>query len=128
MEFLSDPWLAALDDAARARSRAGDDRLADVTLRVDQTVVGVRTWRLAIDRGDVRVVADPDDPGDVELRCDRATAVAVAGGQRSALDAFIAGDLELHGDPAALLQAREALEELGDLFATVKAETDFTPG
>ncbi len=123
MQFLSDDWLAALDEAARSRPVPDDDPLAGVSITVDQVVTGVRTWRLVVDDGALSVVADPVDEPDVRLTADADVAGAVARGERSALDAFIAGDLVLGGDVARLLAARPALEAIGDLFADVKAST-----
>ena len=127
MEFLSDDWLAAMDAAARERTVPADDPLADVSLVVEQVVTGGPTWRLVVDRGRCSVVAgaDPDGAPDVRLTSDRTTAAAIAGGQRSALDAFIAGDLVLGGDVRALLEHRVAMEALGDLFAQVRDRTAF---
>jgi hypothetical protein len=61
----------------------------------------------------------------VRLTSGRATAAAIASGERAALDAFIAGDLVLGGDVRTLLAHRAALEVLGDLFAEVRSRTAF---
>ncbi|HEU5082904.1 MAG TPA: SCP2 sterol-binding domain-containing protein [Acidimicrobiales bacterium] len=130
MEFLSDDWLAAMDAAARRRPVPADDPWADVSLVVEQVVTGGPRWRLVIDRGQCSVQpltadADPGTEPDVRLTSDRATAAAIASGQRPALEAFIAGDLVLGGDVRSLLEHRVAVEVLGDLFAEVKAGTEF---
>jgi hypothetical protein len=127
--FLSDEWLDALDAAARGRAVDDVDPLADVCLSIEQIVTGERRWRLVIDSGALSVDPDPadDDGADVRLSSDRATAAAIASGRRAALDAFIAGDLVIGGDVRAMLEHREALEALGDLFAELRTRTVFEP-
>lgn len=128
MQFLSDEWLAALHDAARSRPPGGDDDpLAGVSVTVEQVVTDGPRWRLVVDDGRCSVVrgAEGDDDPDVRLTSDRATAAAIASGRRSALEAFTLGELVLGGDVRSLLEHREALEALGDLFASVKSSTTF---
>lgn len=125
VQFLSDEWLAAMDAAARQRVAPEPDPLADVTVSIEQVVRGGPRWRLVVDRGACRVVADAEGEPDVRLTSDRVTAEEVATGRRPALEAFIAGDLVLGGDVQALLENRAALEALGDLFSRVKADTVF---
>lgn len=128
VEFLSDDWLAALDEAARARDGGDDDPLADVHLSIEQVVSDERRWRLVVAGGDLSVIPESSFAGeaDIRLTSDRATATAVARGQRPALDAFIAGDLVLGGNVQALLEHRAALESIGDLFAAVRDRTEFS--
>ena len=125
VEFLSDEWLQALDAAARHRHSDGDDPLATVSISIEQAITDGPRWRLVIDHGTCRVETDAAGDPDVRLTCDRATAAAIASGQRPALHAFTAGDLRLGGDVQVLLEQREALEALGDLFAAVKDQTTF---
>lgn len=126
VRFLSPEWLAALDDAARSRVPAADDPLASVRFTIEQRVVDGPTWRFVVRDGSVAVETGSQGEADVRLTSDRATAAAIASGQRPALDAFIAGDLTLGGDVGALLEHRAALETVGDLFAQVRRRTQFT--
>ena len=126
VQFLSDEWLAAMDDAARNRVAPEPDPLAAVTVTIEQVVRDGPRWRLVVDHGSCSVVAGGDSEPDVRLTSDRETAEAVATGRRPALEAFIAGDLVLGGDVRALLEHRAALEVVGDLFAQVKADTVFS--
>jgi hypothetical protein len=125
VQFLSDEWLSAMDDAARSRPVGDDDPLQGVSVVIEQVVVDGPRWRFVVDGGTCSVVAGGDSQPDVRLTSDRETAVAIASGQRAALDAFIAGDLVLGGDVRRLLEHRVALEALGDLFASVKSTTTF---
>ena len=129
MEFLSDEWLAALDDAARRRVVPSEDPLAGVRVTIEQVVRDGPRWRLCVDDGSLWVETDPTGgEADVRLTSDRTTAAAIASGRRAALDAFTAGDLVIGGDVRALLDHREALEALGDLFAEVRSATSFPAG
>lgn len=126
VEFLSDEWLAALDQAARGRTIGDDDPVAGIDLRIEQVVRGGPRWRLVIADGAMRIDGAPDESEpDIRLTSDRATAAAIASGTRAALDAFITGDLVIGGDIGAMLDHREALEALGDLFADLRARTVF---
>lgn len=127
MQFLSDEWLEALHDAARARVPAADDPLASVSMTIQQIVTDGPSWRLVIERGSLSVERDGEepDPTAVRLICDRDTASAIAAGRRAALDAFITGDLVIGGDVRPLIDHGAALETLGDLFAGLRAETTF---
>lgn len=125
VEFLSDEWLAALDQAARDRT-VGDDPVAGIDLRIEQVVRDGPRWRLVISNGDMRIDDAPDESEpDIRLTSDRATAAAIASGTRAALDAFITGDLVIGGDIRTMLDHREALEALGDLFADLRSRTTF---
>lgn len=132
MQFLSDEWLAELHDTAARRPVPDDDPLADVSVVIEQVVTpsdgsAGRRWRLVVADGAISVVdaADADEDADVRLTSDRATAAAIAAGERAALDAFIAGDIVLGGDVRALLDHRVAFETLGALFADVRDRTEF---
>jgi hypothetical protein len=127
VQFLSDEWLAALDDAARSRPPGDDDDdpLTGVSVTVEQVVTDGPRWRLVVEDGRCSVVTGSGGDPDIRLTSDRATAAAIASGGRSALEAFTVGDLVLGGDVRSLLEHREALEALGDLFAAVKSSTTF---
>ena len=125
VDFLSDEWLAALDAAARDRPSGDDDPLASVSMTIDHVIADGPHWRLAIEAGALSVVVDPDGEPDVRLTSDSGTAAAIASGNRAALDAFISGDLRLGGDVRRLIDERAALEAMGDVFASVRADTDF---
>lgn len=127
VDFLSDEWLAALDDAARARVAPDDDPLGRVSMTIDHVVVGGPHWRLTVDAGALSVTPAPEGEPDVRLTSDRETAAGIASGRRAALDAFIAGDLRLGGDVRRLIDERAALEAMGDVFAAVRADTDYAP-
>lgn len=122
MDYLSDAWIDALQDAAARRVAPDPDPLDDVHVRIEQVVTGSRTWRLIVDGGTI-TVEDGAGDHDVRLTTDPDTSAAIAAGRRSALDAFSAGELRLGGDVSLLLEHGPALAALGDLFASVRAST-----
>ena len=78
--------------------------------------------RLRRRRGGVR--AGRADDADVTFTQDRATARAIADGELAAQTAFMAGRLRTGGDLTRLLAHREALADLDDVFADVRARTE----
>lgn len=126
--FLSDEWVAALD-AAAASSAGLAQALAGVHLVVEQGVTGpgpddVVTYHVTVDDGRVSVRPGPATAPTVRFRQDRATAAAIASGETSAQRAFMTGRLRVGGDLSVLANHGEALSELGDVFASVRAETE----
>jgi hypothetical protein len=128
-EFLSDEWIAALDAAVH---NAPDDVSHGGSLAFEPVVHGVPG------RGDVRyrvtcdtviraVTRSPvDEPADVCIDTDYATAVALARGELNAQAALADGLLRVSGDLARLSAHASALARLGDVFASVRATTTFS--
>jgi hypothetical protein len=128
--YLSPAWLEAVDRAVQADG-ALRDATAGVHLVVQHVVRGGAgpegdvCFHVAIDDGSVRVRPGPASSPSVTLTEDRSTAVAVARGERSAQEAFMDGEVRVGGDIGELLAAQAALARLGDVFASVRADTDF---
>ena len=129
VRFLTDEWIAALDDAARdAPVPAG------VTLTIQQVVTGGGDG--GGDGGDVRyhlVLADgrlrvhPGDAAapDVTLVQSREVAAALSRGELNAQQALEAGRLKLRGDVGHLAREGKALVALEDVFAAVRDATSY---
>ncbi len=128
--FLSDPWLEALDTAAR-----NDEALVAATAEVRLTVehhvtevpdAGEVTYHVAFDQDGVRVRPGPAPTGPPVVRLMQAYPVArdIARGDASAQRAFMTGEVRVGGDLAALLANQAALAGLHDAFATVRDRTD----
>lgn len=127
--FLSDAWVEALDTAARAHAELAA-RTADLQLVVEQRIDGgpghdPLVFHVTFDRGAVTVTHGPADVPTLTFTQDRATARAIATGEASAQRAFMTGQLRVGGDLQSLLAAQDALTGLGDVFAAVRATTDF---
>ncbi len=129
-EFLSDEWIAALDDACRG-VRSGPDGEAEVLVvepRVREVPGrGEVRYRVSFDTA-VRSVAAASDGGrmpDVSLDTDYPTAVALARGHMNAQAALADGRLTVSGDVARLAAHAGALARLDDLFEAVRASTTY---
>lgn len=126
--FLSAEWVAELDDAAR-RSASLRTATAGVDLVVEQVVTdgpdGDRTYHLVLRDGDVRVVDGPAEAPTVTFTQPWSIARAVARGETSAQGAFMGGDLRVGGDVGALLAHQAAIARLDDVFADVRASTEW---
>ena len=119
--FLSPEWISALD--AAATTHLG---LKEVSLNKD-LVLGYRitdgpSWRLAIGDGEVRVHSGTDEAENVWFATDRSTALDIATGTMDPLEAIIAGQLEIGGDPRLLVDNHDVFKGLGDVFASCRPD------
>ena len=127
VSFLSSEWIDALD---RAASTATDlaALTAGVVLVIEQEITGpdgiATQYHVTIDDGRVSVRQGPAEAATVRFQEDRDTAWAVASGELSAQRAFMTGRLRVGGDLTVLLAHGEVLAALGDVFASVRAETE----
>lgn len=120
MRFLSEEWLAALDQAAKTATIDSDRTVViEQTVRDDDREI---VWHAIVSQT-IRVVPGPAIDAAVRISSDRETAAAIASGRLSAQRAFLDGRLHLSGDIHPLMDARPGLAALGDVFAAVRAET-----
>jgi putative sterol carrier protein len=123
LRFLSPEWIEALDQAAAARP-VGAAAVALAPIVVEHDVDGDR-YHVVVEGGRVRVVAGASRAATVTFASDRETATAIARGELSAQRAFMAGRLRIGGDVTALTLTQGVFAELHDLFAPVRAQTEF---
>lgn len=129
VRYLSDEWFAAANAAVRdaAATAPAGPVIVDQHVTDDDPI----TWRVAINTGaaSIRVIAAGDDGDDLAphatFRQTRATARAVATGERDAHQAFLLGEIEFEGDINVLVERRAALDWLAETLAPVLAATDF---
>jgi len=121
-EYLSPAWFEAADQALQS-----DDGLAaasqGVHLVLQQSVVDPApglVWHMRVDDGRVSLMVGPADDATVTFRCDRATAVEIQQGRTGAQAAFMAGNLRVGGDVAALLAHQHLLARLTDVLAPLR--------
>lgn len=127
LRFCSPEWIDALDVAARADGPLRQ-ATAGVHLVVAQEVSeGDETarWHIVLDDGAVAVRPGPAEDADLTFAQDRATAAAINRGDLSARTAFVLGRVRVGGDIGAALRHAPALAALDDLFASVRAETEY---
>ena len=80
-------------------------------------------WHITLNEDEVRVKAGPADEPDAWFEARPATARALFDGNLDPLHAMIDGSLSMGGDPRRLLEHREILDGIGDVFARVRAAT-----
>ena len=124
VRFLSDEWIAALDEAAQAATVA-----PDLSLTVQQIVTdgesGEVRYHLVVGEGRLRVRPGDVAAPDVTLVQSRDVAAALSRGELNAQQALAAGRLKLRGDIGHLARQGKALTALEDVFAAVRAGTTF---
>lgn len=122
-EFLTDAWLADMDAAATVTMPD------DLHLVVQQVVLDDRgretAYAIRIGGGRASVTPGRVDDADVTFTQDRSTATAIAQGELSAQMAFMAGRLRVGGDLRGVMDRTQQLVELGDLFASARADTSW---
>jgi hypothetical protein len=127
-EFLSDAWIAELDDAVRG---ADGLTVTDGVIVIEQVVRGgpggeVR-YQVRFGPDGARVVAGAPDLADLTLLTDHVTARTLHDGRGRAQDALATGFLKVHGRPEVLAKRAELFARLDAAFAPVRARTTF-PG
>ena len=131
LSFMSDEWVAALDIAAStAPGLVGvlpED--ADVDELVIEHVIDdagtERAFHLVLGHGPARAHVGRANEPTITFSQDLATASAIASGDASAQSAFMSGKLRLGGRVDLLLEHHGALAELDDVFADVRAQTEW---
>jgi SCP-2 sterol transfer family len=125
-EFLSDEWLAALDDSARSAPLLPD--IAPFVL--EQVITGVAgrgevRYQLVFRDLGMRVQAGADEPADVWFATDVETAAGIARGETNAQRALAAGRFRVGGSINALVKRAAALSALEDVLGAVRATTTY---
>ena len=117
MQYLSDAWFAAADEALRS---AGP---APVELVIDQHVAGAESWRIVIGpECSIHRLTDLTDPlarPDAAFHQSIEVARAIARGDADAHQAILLGDVRFEGDIARVVDGRNGLEWLGDVLAPI---------
>jgi hypothetical protein len=122
MQFLSDEWLAAADEA-----------LSDLRPIAAELVVGFRVTGGPAGESAHRLVLGPQRVGArrgtggaaLTLTMSWDLAIAISRGESSAQRAFLDGRLQLSGDPAVLLGHQQQLAEIDDRLAGLRDRTSY---
>jgi hypothetical protein len=124
--FLSDEWVAALDAAATAAQDVPDAPVDGIEVaQIVEGPAGEVAYRFCLEDGRLRIRPGRGDRPTVTLRQDLATATAIARGDRSAQQAFMAGDVRVGGDLGALIEAQVALAAYDAALEPVRATTTY---
>lgn len=133
--FLSDEWLAAVDEALRADPTVAAAAPA-TPLVVQHTVLadragphaGVsRAYHLVLGATERAAVAGPASRPDVTFTLDRTTALDVARGHRNAAQSVLTGCLRTGGDLRLVLAHRELFAAVDAALAPVRGRTTYRP-
>jgi hypothetical protein len=130
VKFLTDEWVAALDQSAAAHT-AAEPHAATVAepfvveYRVDGDAREQFVYQIRFSDGEIRATRDTDAAPAVVLSTDRATARRIATNELSAQAAFMAGQVRLDGDTMALVRNHDALARLDQIFLAVRAHTEY---
>jgi len=118
---LSEEWIEEADAALRASGLCtpeGDP------FAVEQRV-GEVVFHMVFDHDGAHVGPGPAANPAVVFRQSWDTAVAIAQGELSAEEAVLNGEITFEGNPMALLSHRRLLARAEDVFADVRAHTDW---
>jgi hypothetical protein len=121
MQFLSSEWMTALADVAATVTTSGfEGSPMAVGIEVATGEITPARWRfvfagtgMAVDTGEAQVT----------MHLDRATAIALAGGELNAQRALADSRLTISGDIQLLAAHSDALTAIGDVFATLRPVT-----
>ncbi len=124
--FLSDEWLARLDEAARASGVRGEPLTIEHCIHPGNGAPDPEPVRyhVSIDRSGARVRAGSAQAATVIFEHDRETARAIAAGELRAQRAVIEGRVTVSGDVMALIDRRDDLGRLDEAFAAISGETE----
>ena len=126
VRYLSLDWIDAIAAAVAAdESIQGlvPNHEIGVTQVVSDGPEGDVTYHLQVGDGAVAFAAGPADPEHVRMEQSWDTAVAVATGALNAQEAFVSGQIRLHGDQQRLLDSQAVFGALDAVFGEVRRET-----
>lgn len=126
MRYLSLDWIEAVDRAVAA-NKPIQELVPSHEIGVTQVVTdgpdGDVTYHLQVGDGAIAVAAGPADPEHVRMEQSWETAVAVATGSLNAQEAFVSGQIRLHGDQQRLLDSQPLFGALDSVFKAVREDT-----
>ena len=119
--FLSESWIALLDDAARRLP------VPTESLVVTQIVTGEpgAHYHLSLAPSGCRVEPGAAPDADLEFEVDVPTAVRLARGDENAQRALAEGRLKVRGRMERLVSIGDFLSRLDDMYASVRESTDY---
>ncbi len=121
LEYLSEEWLEAADGALVASGLCAP---AGERFTVEQRV-GETVFHIVFAGDGVRIRPGPAENPVVTFQQSRDTAVAIALGELASEEAVLNGQTELEGDPMALVANHQVLAKAADVFADLRARTDW---
>jgi putative sterol carrier protein len=126
VRYLSLDWIDAVAQAVAANEPIQElvpTHEIGVTQVVTDGPEGDVTYHLQVGDGAIAFAAGPADPEHVRMEQSWETAVAVATGSLNAQEAFVSGQIRLHGDQQRLLDSQPLFGALDSVFKAVREET-----
>lgn len=135
VDYLSAEWLERFGDLVGQHPVTASSVETAASLSIgfivttDESGDGA-SYRVTVDGAAFGVIVDDADTvtkaeADVVIVSTRTVAATIARGERSALDAFMTGDLLLDGETTRLVDARETLVDLVDVTGELRRSTRF---
>jgi hypothetical protein len=123
--YLSDEWIAEMDEAGRRCATEAPASVATVAHVVTGGPEGTIRYHLLLDGTGIRVRRGPGDRPDATFESDWDTATGLAQGERHAQLELTAGRLRARGDTAVLAEWTAALAALDLEAEAVRARTTY---
>ena len=109
-EFLSEEWIESLDARLRADPSGASPKSLTIQYEISDGADKVCYYLVLGPAGD-RAASGSAEEAHVTFRMDRESAREISDGNMSTEDAFIAGRLDLDGDPGPLIEAYRAADD-----------------
>ncbi len=121
LKYLSEQWLQEADKTLRASGLCASNKSQFVVeQRIDDVV-----FQMIFEPTGARICVGAVVAPVVVFTQSRETAVAIATGDLSAEDAVLNGLTVVEGDPLSLLAQQQVLAQTNDVFAELRAVTDW---
>jgi putative sterol carrier protein len=128
IRYLSLEWIEALTSEVASSSSMAECAAAH-TIGVTQLVTsgpeGDVVYHLQVGGGAATFGAGAAFPEDVRMEQSWHTAVAVATGELNAQEAFLQGQIRLHGDQQKLVDNQPVFAALDAVFTNVRQRTEY---
>ena len=121
---LSDQWIEELNNAAQSH-KGLENAISGIELVVEYRVIDKESvsWQIQINKGNIEISADCKFEPDVWFETNISTAVSLFEGKINPLTAIIEGTMDIGGDPRKLLEKSKVIEQLENLFETIRPAT-----
>ncbi|MGB6059040.1 MAG: SCP2 sterol-binding domain-containing protein [Microthrixaceae bacterium] len=129
VQYLSDEWFeqAGATISSSEVLQAAATASEDVTIQYEVTgsPSGKRTYTIWLRDGAAGMDLGVSKDAQVTFGLDYPTAVQVAKGELSAQAAFMQGKMKLGGDVGVLIRAHAAIDNLNDVLADLRSNTEY---
>ena len=127
VQYLSDEWMAAAQDALAGADPVGGTGSEPVVLQYEVTAApgGKRSYGLRFADGNVAIEPGPHKDAVASFTLDYDVAAEIARGQLSTQAAFMQGRVKLGGDVMVLVRQHALLDGLQDALGALRDRTEY---